>query len=143
LKPSNILVNGKGHALIGDFGTSRIVSDDATASGGNGTVCYTAPELCQEGTECTSKSDVFSFGLILYEILTGKPVFDPSELPLPILKPLRARDLPRVPAQHGSFMKELKHFSFEELGGEPREPSVVSRYSASVSDREVCDSPGR
>jgi hypothetical protein len=106
LKPSNILVNGKGESLIADFGSSLIVSDDATASGG-GTVHYAAPEMYQDEVPCTTKCDVFSFGLVLYEILTRKPVFRPSELPFPVIRRLRIRDLPGLPMEHGRLMQDL------------------------------------
>jgi hypothetical protein len=107
LKPSNILVNSKGHAWIADFGVSWLVDDVATSSGGTGTPCYAAPELYRDDVDCTPKCDVFSFGLVLYEILTMRAVFDPSELGFPIIRRLRARDLPKIPSEHGAFMQRL------------------------------------
>jgi serine/threonine-protein kinase ULK4 len=107
LKPSNILMNGRGYALIADFGVSWVVSDNATPTGGVGTPCYSAPEMWQESVDCTTKCDVFSFGLVLYEILTGKPVFRPKEPLLSVLRRLRTGDLPELPSQYGRFMQEL------------------------------------
>jgi serine/threonine protein kinase len=107
LKPSNILVNRDGHALIGDFGTSRSVDDASTFTDGAGTLHYTAPELYEEGAACTTKCDLFSFGLVLYELLVGEPVFDTSELPFPVIRRLRAGDLPAVPSRYGSLIQQL------------------------------------
>jgi serine/threonine protein kinase len=107
LKPSNILLNGKGQPMIADFGTSWMVYDDATPSGGPGTICYAAPEMYEEAETWTNKCDVFSFGLVLYEILTGGPVFHPSEPPFQIIRRLRAQDLPHLPSERGAFMQTL------------------------------------
>jgi serine/threonine protein kinase len=106
LKPSNILVNGKGHPLIGDFGSSRLVSD-TSRSDEMATVHYAAPEMYHERAKRTTKCDVFSFGLVLYEILVKTPVFDPSERPLAVIRRLHARDFPDIPAETGYLMAEL------------------------------------
>lgn len=67
LKLSNILLDEKDEPLISEFGHSRFIDPDGTG------LCslkgYTAPEK-----SLTEKSDVFSFGVILLELLTGKPV---------------------------------------------------------------------
>jgi TPR repeat protein len=107
LKPSNILLNGRGHPWIADFGTSRAASADHTWTEETGTVHYAAPELFQDGVDCTAKCDVFSFGLVLYEILTRMPVFSRSERPFEVIRRLRARDLPAIPARCGRLMQAL------------------------------------
>jgi serine/threonine protein kinase len=112
LKPSNILVNGNGYPLIGDFGSSRLVSDD-NRSEETATVHYAAPEMYREEARCTTKCDVFSFGLILYEILVRKPVFDPSERPFAVIRRLWAMDFPDIPAETGSVMTKLIRWCWE------------------------------
>jgi serine/threonine protein kinase len=107
LKPSNILFNSKDRPLIADFGASWIVKDDATQSGGVGTIHYAAPEMYQDDVIVTTKCDVFSFGLVLYEILTGKPVFHPSQLPFGVIRRLRAGDFPELPSDLGTTMQNL------------------------------------
>jgi serine/threonine protein kinase len=107
LKPSNILLNEHGQPLISDFGSSRFQSDDATPTPDTGSVHYAAPELYEDEIQLTAKCDVFSFGLILYEILSGTPVFDATELPFPIIRRLRMRDLPKVPISWYPVMREL------------------------------------
>jgi serine/threonine protein kinase len=77
LNPSNILINGEGRALISDFGSSRSESVDITPTS-SGTDQYGAPEIFYS-EDWTRQVDVYSFGLILYEILIGSPVFGDKE----------------------------------------------------------------
>jgi serine/threonine protein kinase len=89
LKPGNILLNEKRHPLIADFGSARFSSDDATPTAETGTICYAAPEQYLENAAPATKSDVFSFGLILYEILVGWPVFSSTDSPFDVIQRLR------------------------------------------------------
>jgi serine/threonine protein kinase len=105
LKPSNILVNGKEHVWICDFGAS--CEDDGTRGNETGTIGYAAPEQFDGGMAVTAKCDVFAFGLVLYEILVGKQVFPPSDSRFDVIRRLRRRDLPALPAKHGELMRTL------------------------------------
>jgi serine/threonine protein kinase len=73
LKPTNLLIDKDGRCHIGDLGSSRLLKGAAHLSANKSTIAYTAPELYDR--EYTTKVDVFSFGLILYEILVGSAVF--------------------------------------------------------------------
>ena len=77
LKPSNILVDSTGYPKVIDFGIARIEQDDDTTETGTflGTRQYSSPEQCA-GRKVDSRSDVYSLGVILHEILTGKLPYD-------------------------------------------------------------------
>jgi serine/threonine-protein kinase len=109
LKPSNILIKTGGRALISDFGTSRLASDDVKPTTDWGTVRYSAPEMLLPDGVCTTKADIFCLGLVLYEILTGSAVFPVSIPLLPFIGKLRSLELPVVPDSCGELMKDLIH----------------------------------
>ncbi len=74
LKPENIMITADDHALIMDFGISRSVSGTGTATALGavmGTLEYMAPEQAQ-GQAVDHRADIYSFGLVLYDMLTGR-----------------------------------------------------------------------
>ena len=80
LKPANVMLDGAGKIRITDFGLASIAASIQGAEVRAGTPAYMAPEQLA-GREVTTKSDIYSLGLILYEILTGKRAFEASTLP--------------------------------------------------------------
>jgi tRNA A-37 threonylcarbamoyl transferase component Bud32 len=74
LKPSNILFDANDHAKIADFGIARTPREDAATPELFATAMYVAPERV-EGKQATVQSDVYGLGLVLYEMLVGKPPF--------------------------------------------------------------------
>ena len=72
IKPENVLLPSDGSvAKVADFGLARAVTEVTQTTTGNvlGTVAYLAPELITSG-DSTSRADVFSAGVVLYELLT-------------------------------------------------------------------------
>jgi serine/threonine-protein kinase len=78
LKPENLLLDKDGRCYIGDLGSSRLLEGATRLSDDKSTCEYMAPELYDR--EYTAKVDVFSFGLILYEILVGRGVYAGQDL---------------------------------------------------------------
>jgi eukaryotic-like serine/threonine-protein kinase len=87
LKPGNILVNSKGATKLLDFGLAKLLESDPArdafetlslglteAGAVVGTVAYMSPEQAQ-GQEVDARSDIFSFGLVLYEMVSGRRAF--------------------------------------------------------------------
>jgi serine/threonine protein kinase len=107
LKPANILINGRGEALISDFGTVRPETCDSTLTSRCGTVHYAAPECFIEDADCTERVDVFSFGSILYEVLTERAAFPASMSPFDIIRLFQGGKMPAIPDSCGSFMQQL------------------------------------
>ncbi|CAL4968478.1 unnamed protein product [Urochloa decumbens] len=75
LKTSNILLDQELRAKVSDFGLVRFADDKLSMSRPVGTFGYLAPEYADSG-EITTKTDVYSYGVILMEIITGKKVID-------------------------------------------------------------------
>jgi protein kinase-like protein/zinc ribbon protein len=80
LKPANLMLDGTGKIRITDFGLASIAAAIEASDVRAGTPAYMAPEQL-EGKEVSARSDLYSLGLILYEILTGKRAFDAATLP--------------------------------------------------------------
>jgi hypothetical protein len=80
LKPANVMLDGAGKIRITDFGLASLATSVNGAEARAGTPAYMAPEQ-MAGREVTTKSDIYSLGLILYEILTGKRAFEAATLP--------------------------------------------------------------
>jgi len=74
IKPSNILINKAGVAKITDFGIAQVRSEQASPEGIIGSPSYMSPEQVKE-EPIEDKSDIFSLGCVLYELLTGEKAF--------------------------------------------------------------------
>jgi serine/threonine protein kinase len=71
IKPQNILIREDGVVKLVDFGTSRRLEDVWVFTRGQGTEQYMAPEVALDNKRVSMKSDLYSLGVILYEIATG------------------------------------------------------------------------
>jgi eukaryotic-like serine/threonine-protein kinase len=76
LKPANVLISDRGQVKLGDFGVARLAEGSTDGLSGMvvGTPRYMAPEQAR-GLRSTSASDIYSVGVILYEMLAGEPPF--------------------------------------------------------------------
>jgi hypothetical protein len=79
LKPANIMLDGHGHVRITDFGIAIAAEDETQAAEIAGTPAYMAPEQLA-GKGASVRSDMYSLGLVLYEIYTGKKAFTATTL---------------------------------------------------------------
>ena len=107
IKPHNILITNTGVAKLADFGIAKAVSA-ATIVGGNnkimGSVHYFSPEQAR-GSYVDERSDIYSLGIVLYEMLTGKVPFDgdnPVSIALMHINdpmPSVTKEVPGIPPQ--------------------------------------------
>ena len=118
LKPANILVTGKGVTKLLDFGLAKVAENGESVTqtiGISGTPAYMAPEQA-EGKPVDSRCDIFSFGLVLYELLSGQRAFDSlaallRDDPAPLKSPagdLVMKCLAKEPAARYQTMTDLK-----------------------------------
>lgn len=77
IKPSNIMIDEDGRPVLMDFGIAKILDSHTTVTkaGFLGTLDYIAPEQIQGSSDVDRKADVYSFGVMVYEILTGELPF--------------------------------------------------------------------
>ncbi len=111
LKPSNVMIDKEGDAKIMDFGIARSAKREALTGEGViiGTPEYMSPEQA-EGKEVDGRSDIYSLGVILYEMVTGRAPFE-GESPLAVAMkhksetPPDPRKLnPQIPAELGQLI---------------------------------------
>ena len=94
VKPENILIFDDGHAALADFGASRLVAKQTQTYTDAGTLGYMAPE--QAYGRARLASDVFSLGLIAYELLSGRLPAWPFEWPFPGHEKMASKVPPEV-----------------------------------------------
>lgn len=101
IKPSNVMLDGRGQVLLTDFGLAGIAEQIAGVEIRSGTPAYMAPEQMQ-GKEVTVRSDIYSLGLVLYELFTGKRPFEGES----VAELMRAR-LETTPSGLSSHVRDL------------------------------------
>lgn len=103
LKPSNVMIDDAGNARITDFGLAGLSEELQDDERRAGTPAYMSPEQL-EGEELTARSDIYSLGLVLYELFTGKRAFEARTLNE--LIELR-RNSDTTPTTPSSLVKEI------------------------------------
>lgn len=102
LKPANVMIDAEGNARITDFGLAGLVEEIRGEEVRAGTPAYMAPEQLS-GEEVSVKSDIYSLGLVLYELFTGKRAFEAKSLD----ELIRLRKSDTTPTTPSSHVKEI------------------------------------
>ncbi len=143
LKPHNVIVDDSGHAKVTDFGIARAGASDMTETGSiMGTSQYLSPEQAQ-GLAVGATSDLYSVGIVLYEMLTGRVPFD-AESPVTIaLK--HVSEAPAPPSQFNpDIPPELEQVTLWALNKNPEDRpadadqfiTVLERVKEAIVSRE-------
>ncbi len=121
LKTQNIFLTSKGEVKIGDFGIARVLQNTYDcAQTAIGTPYYLSPEICQE-RPYNQKSDIWSLGCILYEMLTLRHAFDANSMKGLVLKILKGT-YPPIPS---CYSVEIQGVVSEMLTKDPaKRPSI-------------------
>jgi serine/threonine protein kinase len=107
IKPDNILMqSGDGRVLVTDFGIARAVTEGAdarlTATGmAIGTPAYMSPEQSTGDRQIDGRSDLYSLGVVAYQMLCGDPPFEASSTPALLVKHLSERPEPLISRRRG------------------------------------------
>lgn len=134
IKPANVVVTGQnGRIKLTDFGIAHLANSDRTHAGQMlGSPRYMSPEQAM-GREVDGRSDIFSLGAMLYEMLTGHYAFDGDSLPTIVYRvinetPVAASTLrPGLPAGLASL---LSHMLSKSPHARPDAPTLVSALHA-------------
>ncbi len=107
VKPANILLNMQGQPMLSDFGIAKLLEGDdgTTLTGfgvGIGTPEYMSPEQCMGEPKIDGRADIYSLGIILYELITGKKPFT-ADTPMAVIFKQHNDPLPKP----GNFVKDL------------------------------------
>lgn len=82
IKPENVLIADDGRIKLGDFGLARAITTSTSTGALIGTVAYLSPELVL-GKQADARSDIYSVGIMLYEMITGRQPFD-GDVPIQV-----------------------------------------------------------
>lgn len=95
IKPENILLTKMGQAKVNDFGVARYLNTGTITQAGTiiGTILYMSPEQAQAG-EIDHRSDLYSFGVVAYEMLTGRRPFDGQDAEVILAQHISAQPKP-------------------------------------------------
>jgi tRNA A-37 threonylcarbamoyl transferase component Bud32 len=140
IKPSNLMVSARGHLTIVDFGIARLLEDNSprltAADETIGTLTYMSPEQAA-GRDVDARSDLYSFGCVLYELLAGRPPFV-AQVPMIIMRMhMQERQVPlrNVRSDLPNGLPELVDRLLEkDRDARPPDAGYVVRILAGISD---------
>eukprot|EP01090_Pellita_catalonica_P002779 TRINITY_DN12378_c0_g1_i1.p1 TRINITY_DN12378_c0_g1~~TRINITY_DN12378_c0_g1_i1.p1 ORF type:complete len:339 (+),score=56.23 TRINITY_DN12378_c0_g1_i1:419-1435(+) len=113
LKSLNVLITKNYDAMIADFGISKVLSATHVTMTNAGTINWSAPELLVD-ENVTKAADVYSYGMVLWEILTGEFPFQ-GDMTITVLKKLKMGERPKIPPGTNKDFKRVVEKCWAEL----------------------------
>jgi beta-lactam-binding protein with PASTA domain/predicted Ser/Thr protein kinase len=137
LKPHNVIVDDSGHAKVTDFGIARAGASDMTETGSiMGTAQYLSPEQAQ-GHMVSAGSDLYSVGVVLYEMLTGRVPFDAESAVTIALKHV-SESPPPPTAINASIPPELEQVVMWSLNKDPADrPTHADQFITALEQAKA------
>lgn len=134
VNPSNVLCGPDGRSRLADFGIARLIDTTRITAPVDaiGTAPYMAPEQVR-GEDVTPAADVYALGLVLAELLTGRPVFDGPAHEAAMARLASDPDLSGI---LGPWRELLTHMTARDPGGRPTAAEVRDRLAAIASSPE-------
>jgi len=132
ISPQNLLISSEGIAKIADFGIARAAAVSRTTTSGvlKGKFCYMSPEQAQ-GDPLDHRSDLFSAGLVFFEMLTGRRLYE-GESDLAILECARRAEICSDEGSWGPIPTELRELLLPALSKDP-----AGRYATAGEFRDA------
>ena len=153
IKPENILLDSKGGVKIADFGIAKLVGEDQapmtlTQTGSTlGTPHYMAPEQVERPTDVDHRADIYSLGVVFYEMLTGElPLgrFEPPSMRTPVGRGVDAvvlrtleKDRDKRYQSAGEVKTEVERTASDPAAGATRAPGGTLEAPPRISRRAV------
>jgi serine/threonine protein kinase len=133
LKPADILLDERHRPKITDYATFTMEQIGAVKPSQVGSPGYIAPELYEDSVLPSTSVDVFSFGLILYELVVGTPAFSPSLSASAVMKRVVLGQRPDIPASVSPIVRRLITQCWS------GQPSDRPRFAEILSQLTSCD----
>jgi len=143
IKPNNVMVTRDGSVKLMDFGVARRLDAETTTQGLLGTPRYMAPEQ-MTGVAVGTQTDLFALGLVVFEILSGKPLFKGEDIWSLRKEVVRCRipDLAtRLPEVSPELRRVLRRLLFKEPGERTLDFPLVQSWAAPIDLDALGDAP--
>ena len=136
VKPSNVLIDSEGNSYLTDFGIAKIVEAtiELTRTGtAMGTPQYMSPEQCRGDKKLTAATDIYSLGVMMYQMVTGRVPFD-ADTPLAVIHQHLNDPLPPPRQINPEISEAMEKVLLKALAKDPEDRySTAAEFAAAVS----------
>ncbi|MFK8081124.1 MAG: serine/threonine-protein kinase [Granulosicoccus sp.] len=143
VKPANVLFTESGDAVLSDFGVARL-GNRATqlTQQGNvvGTTLYMSPEQCRGDPLIDARSDLYSLGIMLFEVLMRHPAFEATDPMVLMLKHLK-EPIPELPDKYAAYQDVLDKLTAKPID-QRYESAAALLDDLNSGDRQVTENAG-